>query len=275
METDQSSHLTGSCSCGRNRYTIQLPAQSRALRAEIPYIYFDNSIASREYCFRRWFETFYKQATHAVPGISHATLLTAYISTSLASYNSTTHAYYPDESHTSIRRAYTDPAGALRHFCGYCGSQLSRWDEQDLSRGESISVSVGTLEDESLDDLLDIVGIGLEDTNANNKHEEQAQDEEEPEDVVMYSPKEERGRAPAVLSSTSRDKGVPWFEELVEDSRLGRLRRQRGGYQKANSNVEWEVIEISDGTGQDSNFQLMDQESIHTKRKFKHLQESS
>ena len=44
-------------------------------------------------------------------------------------------------------------------------------------------------------------------------------------------------------------KGAPWFEEMVENSRLGRIRRTQGGGVNSNgARVEWSVVEI-DGTG--------------------------
>lgn len=46
--------------------------------------------------------------------------------------------------------------------------------------------------------------------------------------------------------------GQPWFDELIEGSELGRLRRKRGGQtsKDGKTRVEWEVVESeSDGTG--------------------------
>ena len=43
------------------------------------------------------------------------------------------------------------------------------------------------------------------------------------------------------------NRGVPWFEDLVEDSQLGRIRRQKGGHTSADGtmSMEWEVVEWS------------------------------
>lgn len=43
-------------------------------------------------------------------------------------------------------------------------------------------------------------------------------------------------------------RGTPWFESMVEDSRFGTLRRQRGGYTSIDGNetVQWEVVEVGD-----------------------------
>ena len=41
-------------------------------------------------------------------------------------------------------------------------------------------------------------------------------------------------------------RGVPWFEEMVEGSELGRIRRRRGGHtsRDGGTTYEWEVVEI-------------------------------
>ena len=39
---------------------------------------------------------------------------------------------------------------------------------------------------------------------------------------------------------------MPWFEELVSDSALGRVRRRRGGRNSGGERVEWEIVEIGD-----------------------------
>ena len=41
-------------------------------------------------------------------------------------------------------------------------------------------------------------------------------------------------------------RGNPWFEEVIEGSELGRLRRRRGGEKSADgkTQVEWEVVEF-------------------------------
>lgn len=60
------------------------------------------------------------------------------------------------------------------------------------------------------------------------------------------------------LASTSEGRevrGAPWFEEMVEGSALGRIRRRRGGEtsQDGRTRVEWEVVEFDgsedDGSG--------------------------
>lgn len=49
------------------------------------------------------------------------------------------------------------------------------------------------------------------------------------------------------------NRGIPWFEELVEDSRLGRMKRRRGGHVDAEGReVQWEVTEIEGGDDGDA-----------------------
>ena len=81
-------------------------------------------------------------------------------------------------------------------------------------------------------------------------------------DELGLLPAEEEGETEgegAALSQASgaaapSRRGMPWFEDLVEDSALGRVRRRRGGHQSHNESVEWEIVEVGgddfdEGTG--------------------------
>ena len=63
----------------------------------------------------------------------------------------------------------------------------------------------------------------------------------------------ERTLQPATQVSPSRNqlsfRGMPYFEELVDDSRLGRIKRQKGGGVTADgmAQVEWEIAEWTSG----------------------------
>lgn len=49
----------------------------------------------------------------------------------------------------------------------------------------------------------------------------------------------------ATTPGSMRNRGMPYFEEMVEDSRLGKIKRRRGGHTSADGNtVEWEVTEM-------------------------------
>ena len=47
---------------------------------------------------------------------------------------------------------------------------------------------------------------------------------------------------------TTRQRGMPWFDDLVQDGELGRIRRRRGGDAPGGESVEWDVVEV-DGNG--------------------------
>ena len=48
--------------------------------------------------------------------------------------------------------------------------------------------------------------------------------------------------------------GQPWFEEIIEGSELGRIRRRRGGKSSSDgrSRVEWEIVEFEGEAGEES-----------------------
>jgi hypothetical protein len=88
-------------------------------------------------------------------------------------------------------------------------------------------------------DLHDLEALGLipDDTDSDEPaHAGDAGEQDEPTE-----------RETAVVRESF---GVPWFEELVEGTRLGKLRRQRGGHgsQDGRVQVEWEIIEYSGGS---------------------------
>lgn len=50
-----------------------------------------------------------------------------------------------------------------------------------------------------------------------------------------------------------RNRGIPYFEEMIADSRLGRIKRRMGGHTSEDGmrSVQWEVIEIGGEEGDD------------------------
>lgn len=97
-----------------------------------------------------------------------------------------------------------------------------------------MDVTLGSLWGESLGILEEMGWLG----------DESSEEDEE----------EERGLARASSSTAGavRNRGMPYFEEMVENSRLGRVKRRKGGQTSADgsSSVEWEVTEV-DGGGDD------------------------
>ncbi|KAL8804262.1 MAG: hypothetical protein Q9200_005896 [Gallowayella weberi] len=189
--------LEGACSCGRNEYIIVAPTFQT-----ISVIYDDRAEHSRSLSLR-------------VP-LSHI--------------QSTTFAFYPGETHTEIRRAFT-PRHAphtKRHFCGFCGTPLTHWSEAGEGDADWVHVNLASLRSESVERLAD---EGLLAT------------------PIRTVASHDQGTA-LDRTSTSEGReihGAPWFQEMIEGSELGRIKRQRGGHTSGDGrkSVEWEVVEFS------------------------------
>src|SRR5205085_519556 len=94
-------------------------------------------------------------------------------------------AFFPDETHQTIRRtfspavhSYLDRGGdgkedgdddddddggstssSLRHqFCGYCGTPLARWDASSREAERFVALTLGSLLDEDVEQL-DVLGL--------------------------------------------------------------------------------------------------------------------
>jgi len=214
--------LQGSCSCGRNRYIIRIPQGA----AEVPQVFFDNGHRSRR---------------------SQATPLSAWLRIPLSWYHSTTYAFMEDESPSAIRRTYTSPheEHCKRHFCGFCGTPLSYWSESPASEAEYISLTLGSL---ASSDLRDLEDLGLLPKEA---LEDAESDKEKIENVVGSN----------VLNGDGNE-GLPWFETMVEGSKLGKMKKSWGSRQSGNGRykVEWEIMEWTEGDEEDS--------TLPSKRKF-------
>ncbi|PGH00643.1 hypothetical protein AJ79_08159 [Helicocarpus griseus UAMH5409] len=226
---DRDTTLRGSCSCGRNQYTILVP-QNSASEAEV---YFDTSSGRRR---------------------NQAAPLTAWLRVPLDWYRSSTTSYFPDETHSTIRRTFVPPSAphSQSNFCGYCGTPISYWSEDPPEEAEYMSVTIGSLsgEDQSALDDLELLPADV--------------------DVGAVAPAATTG--PPVPSSSSAAQlatasepsvsvkhrsgiinGIPWFEEMMEGSRLGRVGKRRRGVGMSadkSTRMEWEVSEWhDDGSG--------------------------
>ncbi|KAH6888573.1 hypothetical protein B0T10DRAFT_56379 [Thelonectria olida] len=201
--------LRGGCQCGRNRYIIAIPQESRT-EAQV---------------------LFNTDPIHQIP---LATPLAAYIRVPLSWYHSTTFAFFPDETHSLIRRVYTHPSQdhSKRNFCGYCGTPLSYWCEDPPSEAAYINLTLGSLLREDLRDLEDMGLIP-----------EEEEEEKTQEESSQSSSSEVVDRTMALRQSF----GVPWFDSMVEGTRLGRMRRSQGIQQSQDGRVkvEWEIVEYS------------------------------
>ncbi len=141
----------------------------------------------------------------------------------------------PDETHSSIRRSYTSPyeQDTKRYFCGFCGTPLSYWSESPPSEADYISLTLGSLFGSDLRDLEDLGLLpseALEDLNAKDKSE----------NVTSHGGNDGLNR--------EIGESLPWFETMVEGSRLGKMRRSWGESRSGSGRVriEWEIAEWND-----------------------------
>ncbi|KAI9753958.1 MAG: hypothetical protein M4579_004918 [Chaenotheca gracillima] len=205
--------LSGACACGRNRYTVEVPPDSE----QTAQVFFDNSGNHRRH---------------------HASPLTAFLRVPLTWYHSTTYSFFPDEVHSSIRRMYTSPStpSAKRQFCGYCGTPLSYWNEDPPSEADFISVTLGSL---TSTDLHDLEELGL----LPSKAVESA--EQDREIMGAFGGSAASGEDLQITTT-----GVPWFQMMIEGSRLASLSQTRRRSSRETYNdgvtVEWEIVEVDD-----------------------------
>lgn len=103
-------------------------------------------------------------------------------------------------------------------------------------------------------------------------------EESDEEDDQRREPEREQPRqqqqvttAPNKTDVLRQSYGVPWFDGLVEGTRLGNMRRKHGIKHSGDGNVrvEWEIVEYSDGSGnsQDDEDVDMPTPSSNSKRK--------
>jgi hypothetical protein len=173
---------------------------------------------------------FNTEPEHQIP---LATPLAAYIRVPLQWYHSTTYAQFHDETHALIRRVYTHPSQSYskRHFCGYCGTPLSYWSEQPHTEADFINITLGSLVREDIRDLED---MGLIDDGASSA------------DLDTTATSTEKDLA------LRQSYGVPWFDSMVEGTRLDRMRRTHSIQRSTDGDVtiEWEIVEFA-GDGAD------------------------
>lgn len=110
---------------------------------------------------------------------------------------------------------------------------MTHWSEEREADANWVYVNFGSLKSESVEKLVD---EGLLDTADDNE-----------ESTVT----EGKALDPTTISEGREVSGAPWYEELIEGSELGRLKRKRGGQSSADgrSKVEWEVVEFTSEPG--------------------------
>ena len=190
--------------------------------------------------------------------------MTAWLRVPLDWFHSGTFAHFPDETHASIKRSFYTPASSSalppirRQFCGFCGTHLTAWNEGDRN-ADYLNVTLGSLLDESLSKLETLRLYSDLDSEGDSENDGLVKDDRGRIDEDTHIPTNETdvggADGPPAESRTQRrqvgphsmsGRGMPYFEEMVENSRLGRIKRQRGGHTSTDgtSMVQWEVVEI-------------------------------
>lgn len=205
---------------------VEIPDKNQTQLAELRY---DNTSASRSHS---------------------ASPLTLWLRVPLIWFTSATFAQFPDETQSSIRRTFVSPfaSNTRRQFCGFCGTQLTSWHEQTSEDAEHICLTVGSLldEDQALLGQLGFLPSG---------------DSSDDDNTGVAGPSRTTSRT--IVRSDIRSRGAPWFEEIVENTKLGRLKQQRGGHSSHDGSVrvEWEVVEWNEADDAD------DESAAGSKRK--------
>jgi hypothetical protein len=128
---------------------------------------------------------------------------------------------------------------------------LTSWHERTRDDAEHICVTVGSLLGQD-QDLLGKLGF----LPSGDSSDEDA--------GSVGGPSKLR----SVVYSEPQARGAPWFEELVENTRLGRIKQQRGGHSSHDGRVrvEWEVVEWEEGDDAD------DEGGSPSKRKYREVE---
>jgi hypothetical protein len=146
-----------------------------------------------------------------------------------------------------IHRVYTSPREqhSMRHFCGFCGTPLSYWSEQPRTEADFIQLTLGSLCSEDLGDLED---MGLLPDSDEEADEPQTPAARLALPAAATAPQEENRRELVLRNGRETLGGLPWFDTLVEGSRLGTIRTRKGSGRSRDGTVrvEWEVVEYTE-----------------------------
>jgi hypothetical protein len=179
--------------------------------------------------------------------------LTAWLRVPLTWFQSQTLSYYPDETHTVIRRTFTPPHAphTQRNFCGFCGTPLTYWTESPREEAEYMSITIGSLSSDDQRLLEDLNLLPCADDTEDMLEDPQVSVTSLsplPFTLTAHSSADTSGFSKQFKGSLAS--GVPWFEEMIEGSRLGRLIRTRRTISIGNdrsTTVEWEIDEWREG----------------------------
>lgn len=144
----------------------------------------------------------------------------------------------------------------MRHFCGFCGTPLSYWSEEPRTEADFIQLTLGSLHNDDLGDLEDLGLLGDSEVSS------RAASPPPSGDAVMIGGSPEQGELSRQVATRGHREvfgGLPWFDSLVEGSRLGRrlgnVRASKGSGHTPDGTVryEWEVVEYTEGGDDDGN----------------------
>ncbi len=173
--------------------------------------------------------------------------MAAWLRVPLTWYSSATSAFFPNETHASIRRTFIPihMPHCQRIFCGYCGTHLSLWTEQPSSEAEYLHITLGSLLGEDIQALQEL-DLLPEDVEPADWQTLLSSDQAGPE-----APAGEQEVAQPLTDTvrSRRTGGLAWFEEMLHGSRLGRTQNSRRGMgvsSDGSMRVEWEVSEYLD-----------------------------
>ncbi|KAL4909870.1 hypothetical protein BDW74DRAFT_143914 [Aspergillus multicolor] len=228
---DQQESLRGSCMCGRNQYLIRIPDDV----TDHAQVYFDAGRDNRK---------------------SYGAPLTAWLRVPLNWYESHTQSFFPDETHGTIRRIFSPHHAphTQRVFCGFCGSPLTYWSEHPREEADYMSVTIGSLygdDQRILEDLHLLPRWEKPEPPHSSEFARQVSATSAPNASCNSSPPaivSPDASAPG-LATTYRHgttDGIPWFEEMIEGSGLGRVmktRRGAGVSDDQSTTIEWEISE--------------------------------
>lgn len=108
-----------------------------------------------------------------------------------------------------------------------------------MSEAEYIHLTLGSL---LQDDLSDLEDMGLLPDETSESSDEQG---------TSQAGAAAGTAAPTRSTALRASYGVPWFEGLIEHTRLGNMRHSHGikRSQDGKAKVEWEVVEFNDDSG--------------------------
>ncbi|RAL58548.1 hypothetical protein DID88_003996 [Monilinia fructigena] len=173
--------LHGGCSCGRNKYIIEIPQNA----VDGAQVFFDSSNVHRK---------------------SQAAPLSAWLHLTLRPPNNMQNVI------SAVSAAPLYPTGR----------------KKPAAHAEYISLTLGSL---ASSDLRDLEELGLLPKEA---LEDAHNDKQTIETIIPHNENDDEGK-----------QGIPWFETMVEGSRLGKMRTSRGRRTTSDGRikVEWEILE--------------------------------